>query len=104
MPASEVECVSWSVLATTDAFNSPLVDPLEVHNTAKATGTRNIFDPVSGNIIAHQVFHRQQLNAGDHFAGPAIVVEDETATLIPPAFDVNVDSGQALVLSRQRNA
>jgi N-methylhydantoinase A len=104
MPESEVECVSWSVLATTDAFNSPLVDPLEVHNTAKATGTRNIFDPVSGNIIAHQVFHRQQLNAGDHFAGPAIVVEDETATLIPPGFDVNVDSGQALVLSRQRNA
>ena len=45
------------------------------------------------------VYLRDDLAPGMHFAGPAVVVEAGTSTLVTPKFTVAVDAGGALVLT-----
>jgi N-methylhydantoinase A len=61
-------------------------------------GTRRVrFDPRSE--IDALVYDRPGLRAGDRFAGPAIVQEDGSATVVPPGVDVDVQPSGHLVLT-----
>ncbi|MDW6066177.1 hypothetical protein SAZ11_60940 [Streptomyces sp. FXJ1.4098] len=44
------------------------------------------------------VLRREHLAAGDQFAGPAIVVEATSTTVVPPDATVTVDAGGFLVI------
>lgn len=45
------------------------------------------------------VYHRDDLRAGHKFEGPAIVAQDDTTTVVPPGFDIAVDSFGNLVIT-----
>jgi N-methylhydantoinase A len=65
---------------------------------AAVLGKRRVrFDPRSE--IEATVFDRAQLLAGDTFAGPAIVQEDGSATVIPPDVQVAVQSSGHMILT-----
>jgi N-methylhydantoinase A len=44
---------------------------------------------------------RTALAPGDWLQGPALIVEDQTTTVVPPGFDVSVDAYGYLVLDRR---
>jgi len=46
------------------------------------------------------VYHRADLAAGHRFRGPAIVAQEDTTTVIPPAFEVLVDRFGNLVITK----
>lgn len=46
------------------------------------------------------VYHRTDLASGHRFRGPAIVVQDDTTTVVPPAFEVLVDRFGSLVITK----
>lgn len=49
-----------------------------------------MFDPTTQRFTEAGVFERDGLTPGDHIVGPAIIVERETATVVPTSFDALV--------------
>ena len=47
------------------------------------------------------VYARDDFPAGGRVAGPALIVEAGTSTLVGPAFEAALDGGGALVLTRR---
>jgi N-methylhydantoinase A len=61
-------------------------------------GKRRVrFDPRTE--IEATVYDRQRLLGGDSFAGPAIVQEDGSATIVPPNVRVDVQPSGHMILT-----
>lgn len=58
--------------------------------TPSREGSRPIFH--AGAWIDADIFRRAVLKAGDRFAGPAIVEQENTTTVVPPGWDAEVDA------------
>lgn len=81
-----VEAVSWSVRVSSSRLAPHTVERLDAGRPAarspQAVGSRLVHDPPSGAEVAAGVFERSSLMAGDTLQGPALVVEDQTTTVI----------------------
>lgn len=53
-----------------------------------------------GEAASTAVYRRERLRAGNQFGGPAIVVQYDTTTVVPPGWTARVDSGLNLILER----
>ena len=62
--------------------------------------SRQLFDPVHADYGAAAVHRRERLAPGDALAGPAVIVEDQTTTVIPDGFRATVNPHGYLVLDR----
>jgi N-methylhydantoinase A len=101
IPGAEIEVLSWVVLASAGA--EPPV-PIGMARPAAApapSARRHIVDARLGRPITVPVFERAALAPGAALKGPALVVEEDTATYVSPSFNLEVDAGGALVLSAQ---
>ena len=101
MPEVEVECVSWSITATTTAVGSAPVKPNAVLRQVSSPHSRQVHDAGLGERVAYALYQRKDLAPGDQFNGPAVIAEEETTTIVPSGFHVHVDAAAALVLNRQ---
>jgi N-methylhydantoinase A len=100
IPGLEIEALSWILnLSTPAPLPAPAAAPRPVAAPA-ASGTRRVFDPARGEFHDAALFRRADLAPGMALAGPAVVVEAATATVIPPGFDLEVAAGGHLVLTR----
>jgi N-methylhydantoinase A len=71
--------------------------PLEGEDASAAViGSQPIFS--DGVEAAAPVIERNLLRPGNRFAGPALVVEYSTTTVVPPGFDARVDEWFNLIL------
>ena len=97
----EIEIVTWSVKATDVR---PAVARHEL-TTGKRTSTpattRAVFDPASGAAQTYGIIERETLCAGDRVAGPAVIVERETSTVVTTSFDAVIQSDGAILLTRK---
>ena len=62
--------------------------------------TRRLFDPILADYAAAAVHRRERLNLDETLAGPAVIVEDQTTTVVPEGFRATVDPLGYLVLDR----
>ncbi len=94
----EIEIVTWSARA---AAHQPPPEPV-----ALSTGTRNarpasqrdVFDPAAGDFISSGIHARGDLQSGERVSGPAIILENETSTILTSVFDaVMQDDGSILI-------
>jgi N-methylhydantoinase A len=99
-PKLPVEILTWRVLVTT-TVPAPvrLADPET--RTIVPDRSRPVLDVGSGAIETYAVSSRADLLPGDRIAGPALIVEDGTTTVVTPAFDAMVDARGNLVLRRR---
>jgi N-methylhydantoinase A len=72
---------------------APADGPAPVHGTAHAW--------MDGAHHAMPLYRREDLRAGHVFAGPAIVLQPDCTTCIPPDLDLRVDDYGNLVITRQ---
>ena len=100
MPEAEIECVSWSLVATTGQRVSVPVSRSVERRLQVSTASRCVYDARLGESVPHAIFARDGLVAGDVVSGPAIVYEEETSTAVPTGFELTVDNGDALLLSQ----
>jgi len=101
IPDAEVEVVTWSVtVSTTAAAVTPATLPPPA-GVAVPIGTRKVWDPATGSTLDFAQYWRFDLPLGAWLAGPALVVEHETTTLVPPGWAATVDSLGHLHLQRQ---
>lgn len=62
------------------------------------TGSRSAYFPDAGGFVDCPVYDRYKLQAGAQIAGPAIVEEDESTTIIRPGDSASVDRWLNLVI------
>ncbi|MBV8751844.1 MAG: hydantoinase/oxoprolinase family protein [Hyphomicrobiales bacterium] len=101
IPGVDIEVVSWalSLRAPVDlAIEAPL--PAEPYKP-QPTGRRPLFDAGRGETIEVDIYRRADLRPGAQIAGPALIVEDETSTVVSPAFDASVDGYGYIELRRR---
>ena len=87
VPGSDVEVMSYGVtVATLPPPEAPPAPSVASAHQAKPAGTRNVRDTASGVVSDWAIFERDRLRPGARFAGPVIVAEAETSTLIGPSW------------------
>jgi N-methylhydantoinase A len=91
IPGVDIEILSW-VLALSAPAQGRLADASrERRAQSKPLARRLVFDPDHGEFIDTPVYWRADLAAGARISGPAIIAEDETATLVSRNFDARID-------------
>jgi N-methylhydantoinase A len=101
VPKLGVEILTWRVLVST-TVPAPTQSP-EPSNARSITPTelRTVLDVSSGKTQVYAVARRMDLRPGDRMAGPALIVEDGTTTVVTSAFNLSVDACGNLVLARK---
>ncbi len=102
VPGSDVEIMSYAVLVATATAPSPVVPPAPTAVAAARTQRRQkVRDTTTGAVADWAVYERTALAPGARIAGPAIVAEAETSTLIGPGWIATVATSGWLELARE---
>lgn len=101
IPGVDVEVLSWVLtlsapVAASDEAPAPLVP-----SRPEPTTRRRVFDPVAGDFLDMAIYRRRDLAPGASIIGPAIIVEDETSTVVSPRFDATIDGFGYIELRRR---
>jgi N-methylhydantoinase A len=102
IPGVEVEVLSWVLLLSgpvppTDGAAAPL--PPASHPAPSRR--RAVFDPDSAEFVEVAIHERAALVPGAVIPGPAIIVEDETSTVVSRRFDARIDAFGYIELTRR---
>ena len=98
VPGSDVEVMSYAVTVTTATEAGPAGRPPVA--AGGLAGRQAVRDTATGTVADWASIERRTLGAGDRVAGPAIVTEAETSTLIGPGWTGFVDERGYLDLRR----
>ncbi|HVH78341.1 MAG TPA: hydantoinase/oxoprolinase family protein [Stellaceae bacterium] len=102
IPGVEVEVLSWVVLVaapTPVADETPPVMPPAF--AAPEARRRPVFDPETGEYDEIAIYERSSLTPGATLNGPAVIVEDETSTVIGRNFGARIDGYGYIELLRR---
>jgi N-methylhydantoinase A len=101
-----VEFLTWSVnVSTVSKKTRGKIVLKKGKSKATANGKRKVFDPGSGSSKAVAAYLRSELASGMRFAGPALVVEPQTTTLVPRGWHCSVTpQGHLLLISKKSKA
>lgn len=100
IPKLEIEVLSWSVAVSTlpqQVQPAPDVEPITAISPAE---TRLLFDFERGEPVEAKLYHRADLPPGATLTGPALIVEAETTTIVPPGWSARVNGLGYLVLGK----
>jgi N-methylhydantoinase A len=100
IPDLDVEVLSWSLrLATVGAPIVRCPAPPSDH-VATVADQVEVVDPLSGKLERIALYNRSELTAGSAIAGPALIVEDETTTLVTKRYTARIDALGSVVMIR----
>ena len=99
-PEEPVEVVSLR-LTSVGAIRKPPARPLAHGGPAEPKETRPVYFAEASGFVDCPIYDRYALPAGATFAGPAIVEEFDSTTVVHPGFDVRVDDLGNLVIERE---
>ena len=101
IPGVEIEILSW-VLALSTPSEGELAKTVSTKpHKPKPGGYRPVFDPGTGEFQKVPIFWRPDLEPGAELAGPAVIAEGETSTVISPLFDARIDRFGYIELTRR---
>ena len=95
-----VEFLTWSVNVSVMQLNRIRISRLKKTFKVKPHGRQTVFDPDSGKARPYSAYQRARLAPGARFAGPALVVEPQTTTLVPRRWRCSVTAQGHLLLER----
>src|SRR5205823_1150912 len=102
IPGVEVEILSWVLLLSGpephEEGAAPAPPPPSHPTPARR---RAVFDPDSAEFVEVAIHERAALAPGAVIPGPAIIVEDETSTVISRNFDARIDAWGYIELTRR---
>ena len=101
IPDVPVEFLTWSVNVSTIAEDVKTKSELKQKTNATSNGEREVFDPAAGRNESIPLYKRKNLQAGMHLAGPALIIEPQTTTLVPRGWQCGVTAAGHLLLERQ---
>jgi N-methylhydantoinase A len=98
IPNLEIEIMSWSVAVSTlppAVRRLPETQPL---TEVKPVAIKLLFDIEQGSALVASVYPRSDLPPGAAISGPALIVEAETTTVVPPGWQALVNGLGYIVL------
>ncbi len=98
IPDMVAEVLTWRVKVSTVVSSPPAVEDPEPRRF-EPTSRHRVLDPGSG-WREFGLVRRSDLQPGDSVVGPALVIEDQTTTVVSPEFNLSVDGRGHLVLRR----
>ncbi len=105
IPGLKAEVLTWTlVLAVATEAQAPAetedVDTADA-GAAPIERTSRVFDTEIGDFVEASVIRREQVQPGSTFAGPALLVEDQTTIWVPSSFDGSVSSHGHVILRKR---
>jgi len=64
-------------------------------------GRQKLFDPATGQRTEASVYLRGELAPETTIRGPALITEEQTTTVVPAAWQAEVDGRGGILLTRQ---
>ncbi len=102
IPGVEIELLSWVLLLSAPPPAAPAAaPPSPIRYTPEPARHRPVFDPDAGEFVPVAIHDRQSLHPGARISGPAIIVEDQTSTVVTRLFDANIDRFGYIELTRR---
>jgi N-methylhydantoinase A len=101
IPGLEVEAMSWALRLAARTPSLEPCPPTPSPNAAAPGAQARVADPLGGEFIAVPVHRRAALSPGAVVAGPALIVEDETTTLVTSGFTAEINGLGYIVLTRR---
>jgi N-methylhydantoinase A len=104
IPKLEIEALSWSVIVETAGSEVRPAKPVAEIALAdtELSRTRPLLDPGTGHSVDARIVRRDDLEIGTTLEGPAVIVENDTSTVLPQGFRLTVNSHAYLIMTRQR--
>ncbi len=99
-----IETVGWSVRASVAQPRGADVVSAEVVDEARSAGLRDVYDTAAMDMRSASVVERSALEPGVRVLGPAVVVEDQTTTVIASTHEAITQSDGCLLLRPQTPA
>ncbi len=100
IPGLEAEALTWALAVATTPAPPGQDRPVPPVPAPAPNGTRRLYDPARGQEVEAAVYARAALAPGMRIPGPALIVEDETTTVVTPGFELAVNALGYLVLTR----
>jgi N-methylhydantoinase A len=101
VPGSDVEIMSYAVVVATIPATAEAVAAAGVDSLAAPDRTQAVRDTVTGEVSDWGIHDRASLAPGSRVAGPAIVAEDETSTLVGPGWSAAINPRGYIELVRE---
>jgi N-methylhydantoinase A len=104
IPGVEVEILSWVTVVSAPIAAYRETPAPDQPGTPQPMSRRQLFDPTSGEFQEVPFYRRDRLKPGWIVRGPAVIEEDETSTVVSPAFDARIDGFGYIELTRREGA
>ena len=104
IPNLGVEVLTWTLSLSTDRSSLETNVGQGGYHAPEIEGQRNVFDPATGTWVSANVFSRNNLQPGAQIAGPALLVEDETTTLVANGFNATINRWDQIVMTKEMAA
>jgi N-methylhydantoinase A len=102
IPGVEVEVLSWVLRLSAPAPAEPAAPPpAPVAYTPAPARHRPVFDPETGEFVTVAIHERRDLKPGARIPGPAVIVEDETSTVVTRLFTAQIEAFGYIELTRR---
>jgi N-methylhydantoinase A len=102
IPGVDIEILTWSVTVSTTPEASRQRDEPAAREAPPPSGQRRLFDAERTDYIEVPVYRRDDLGAGMAIAGPALITEDQTTTIVGPGFDARINAIDYIVIERRQ--
>jgi N-methylhydantoinase A len=98
IPGLQPEVMTWAL-----ALSSPLAPPARLAEAAPlpmpaTSASRMLTDPATGAADSAAIHARTSLAPGATLCGPALIIEDETTTIIPTHWTARINAGGQIIL------
>ena len=104
IPNLDVEILTWVLVIATEVEVEVAAREPEIDTAATPQSKRDIVNTQRGEFESASVFRRDALKPGMAVAGPAVIVEKDTATVVSAAFQARVHPSGHIIMTRTRDA
>jgi N-methylhydantoinase A len=103
IPGIDVEILSWTLTLSTSVPAPARIKEPSTRLDAASKDRRQLFDPTKTDYVEAPVFWRPDLAPGAVIQGPALIMEDQTTTVVGAGFDARINGLGYIVLERRRD-
>ncbi len=102
IPGLDVEALSWTLTLSVEIEQStPMPEAPSARPAPPAAEHVTLFDPAKTDRVTTPLYRRADLQPGMTLPGPALIQEEQTTTVVSPAFVARIDGRGYIVLERQ---
>ena len=103
IPGVEVEVLSWVLLLSAPVpSETAAAMPAPTSYSPRPARVRPVFDLETGEFVDVAIHERRNLRPGAFIPGPAVIVEDETSTVVSRLFNAQIDAFGYIELTRRQ--